>query len=68
MRHSIKEYDYPTPWKDVLILSENGRFLIGYYKGETDVYPWFDYFYQMNTKGIHYVYWYDLPPIPDELR
>lgn len=63
--HKISEFDFPSPWKDILILDKNGRFWIGYYEGEASTYPWYDYFTGLRTKGTKYVAWCELPSIPD---
>lgn len=62
--HKIKDFDYPQPFKDVLVINESSRYMIAYYKGETDVYPWYDYLTQKNSKGLNFLYWCELPKIP----
>lgn len=62
--HKIGDYDFPNPWKDILILDERGRFSIGYYQGESAVYPWYDYYTGLQTKGKYLVAWCELPDVP----
>lgn len=62
--HKISDFDFPQPYKDVLIYTSNGRYVIGYYSGESDVYPWYDYLTQKTSKGKAYLCWCELPDYP----
>lgn len=66
--HKISEFDLPDPWKDILIVDNNGHFFIGYYEGESSVYPWYNYYMGMRTKGKNYVAWCELPSLPSYLE
>ena len=65
--HKINEFDFPQPYKEVLILEKNQKFSIGYYKGEADNFPWYVES-KGYTKSSILLAWCELPFIPEEMR
>lgn len=63
--HYVKEYDFPQPYKEVLIVEQSGNYTIGYYMGEANSFPWYVN-NQGYTKSIFLYAWCELPTIKME--
>lgn len=64
--HIVKDYDFPQPFKEVLILDDMSRFKVGWYEGETRKLPW-HLVNVMDVSSKHVQAWCELPNIPYEL-
>lgn len=64
--HKISDFDFPQPYKEVLILEKTSKFSLGYYKGEADSFPWYVENEGYTKSSILYG-WCELPSVPKDV-
>ena len=65
--HKLSEYDYPQPFREIIILGNSNRMYIGWYEGETRALPWAISYGQYWFSSKNVKAWCELPKIPVDL-
>lgn len=64
--HKLSDYDYPPPYKKVLIfMDDRTQYHIGWYEGEARKLQW-HICQLMDVSSRHIVAWCELPNIPSD--